>query len=165
MNKQNWTPLTAGSHGEFSRSVKDWVETLAKTFADSKCNEDTLPEVRGRFKTQVRNECYSELHYTSIFGSASCTLERLQFHCSGQTAATQRGLTNKDNVQDQQGSAAVATFDEDNAFFDDQNQENAFSENSSTEDETTTSESLTIANGESSDFSVTQDGSKGPTSL
>lgn len=39
----NITPKTAGPHGEFSRSVKDWVETLAKPLADSKRNEDTLP--------------------------------------------------------------------------------------------------------------------------
>lgn len=52
-----------------------------------------------------------------LLGSASCILERLQYHCSGQTVATQRGLTNKDNVQDQQDSAAVAASYEDNVFF------------------------------------------------
>lgn len=48
-----------------------------------------------------------------------------------------------------------------------QNQEDAFFEDTGTEDETKISESLTTVSGESSDFSVTQDGdgSKGPTSL
>ena len=53
-----------------------------KKIADTKCDDGTDKETRALIMASVRNDCYRELHYASIYGEATNVLESLQFHCS-----------------------------------------------------------------------------------
>ena len=105
--------VTAGPRGEFSKSVCKWVDQLATGYAKSKCDDSTPEEIKSRFAAKVRTDCYTELHYTSIFGEAASTLEALEFHCSGQSAGTVQHLTDKNAASKQTGPAAVGALEGD----------------------------------------------------
>ena len=94
-----------------------WYTSKKKQVGRSACHgirqEQMRRFIKSRFAAKVRTDCYTELHYTSIFGEAASTLEALEFHCSGQSAGTVQHLTDKNAASKQTGPAAVDAFEGD----------------------------------------------------
>ena len=110
MNDLNLTIVTAGPRGEFSRNVSEWIEHISSKYADTKCDDGTDKETRALIMASVRNDCYKELHYASIYGEATNVLESLQFHCSKQSGNTLKHLTDKDAAPVQSGPASIGNI-------------------------------------------------------
>ena len=110
MNDLNLILVTAGPRGEFSSNVCKWIEDLSSKYADTKCDDGRDKETRALIMASVRNDCYRELHYSSIYGEATNVLESLQFHCSKQSGNTLKHLTDKDAAPVQSGPGTIGNI-------------------------------------------------------